>query len=146
MQAPRMPGKWPGAASEVRMKAIALGARVALATVLLVARARAELLVVAPMGGDHTNIQAAVDAAHDGDVILVKSGVYPGFGILERELVVAADLGAQVFITSTISVQFLRSDQDVLLQGLQQTESQSHHGLFANRCKGSLRIQDCLVR
>ncbi|MCP3860484.1 MAG: hypothetical protein GY704_12605, partial [Phycisphaeraceae bacterium] len=32
-----------------------------------------------PAGGDFTNLQSAVDAAADGDVLLVRQGDYGGF-------------------------------------------------------------------
>ena len=38
------------------------------------------VLVVAPSGGQFATIQAAVDAAENGDSILVKGGTYPGTG------------------------------------------------------------------
>lgn len=90
---------------------------------LLAAPAGAQqVLVVAPSPGPGvfaTAIQPAVDAAADGDVILVKTGSYAGFLITAKSLTVAADAGATVAIASQVSVFGLAAGQRVALRGLQ---------------------------
>ena len=65
--------------------------------------ARAGVLVVAPTGA-YTTIQAAVDAAVDDDVILVKSGTYPSFVVRGKSLVIAEDAGHTVLVDGAIRI------------------------------------------
>src|SRR5262245_40132899 len=69
-----------------------------LAPLVLAAAARAQnVFVVAPSPGPgvfSTRIQDAVNAAADGDVVLVKSGSYPGFLAFGKSLTVVAEDGA----------------------------------------------------
>src|SRR5258707_10523519 len=46
--------------------------------------------------GDQLSIGAAVAAANNGDVLLVRSGSYPGFLVDDKALVIARDAGALV--------------------------------------------------
>lgn len=70
------------------------------ALVLLVASVRGQgvLVVDAGGGGDHLSIQAAVDAAMEGDVVLVRQGSYTSFRILGKGISVVADRGALVTV------------------------------------------------
>ena len=84
---------------------------------------------VAGPGVDFTEIQAAVLAAGDGDVIVVGGGTYGSFAIEGKSLVVTADLGAAVVIrevvpfgstppATQVRVFNLDPDDDVVLRGL----------------------------
>src|SRR5262245_59533449 len=77
---------------------VPLGVVVAVAVCLSLAPAQSShVLVVAPSGGQFTTIQAAIDAAENGDSILVKAGTYPGFSIIARaRLDVVAEVDAIV--------------------------------------------------
>jgi len=55
---------------------------------ILGAPSRADLLSVGVSG--YATPQAAIDAASNGDVILIDAAVYPGFVINNKELFVAA--------------------------------------------------------
>src|SRR5688572_7456427 len=64
----------------------------AFAVLCLCTAARSDVVYVDASGsGQYTTIQPAVDAAVDGDVILVRSGTYPGFTIDQRRVFVIAD-------------------------------------------------------
>lgn len=79
--------------------------------------------LVAPPPGSFTAIQAAVAAAADGDVIVVKPGFDPaGFIIDGKSLTVVADLAGApvgaVASTSSAEIRNLAANQKVLVRGL----------------------------
>ena len=81
---------------------------VALASFLgcvLATPARADVLVVdAAGGGQYTDIQSAVLAAQDGDVVLVRTGVYGPFDVRAKALDIVAYEGADVRVVGTTRV------------------------------------------
>ncbi|MFN0243780.1 MAG: hypothetical protein ACKVWV_12895 [Planctomycetota bacterium] len=97
-------------------------------------------------GGSFTQIQPAVDAAANGDTLLVKNGNYAGFVIDDKALNVVRDAGTTGAITNTITVRNLAVDKDVLLQNLVVTapsvEDAITHGLVCTNNAGSVRVQD----
>ncbi len=99
------------------------------------------LVVDASGGGDYTTIQAAVDAAAEGDVILVRPGgvhgVYDETEIVSKSVHVVG-LGSQVQLWA-LDIRLLSADQDVGVSGL---------GIGTMRvvnCQGSVRVQDCVT-
>ena len=97
----------------------ALRSVLGLAVLATAAAAAGQVHVVDDDGGaDFTTLEAAVAAAADGDLVLVKSGSYDGFTIDGKELVVTADQGELVGIEGTVTVQNLAADQCVELRGL----------------------------
>jgi len=119
-----------------------------IASVLSSARASADVIVVDDGGGaDHTSIQSAVDAAVDGDTILVRAGFYGGFTIANRSLTVTADAGENVVITGAVRVLDLTITQDVLLAGLtgagvpSLSDDLAGHGLVLRNNFGSVRVE-----
>ncbi len=105
------------------------------------------IVVDAGGGGQFTVLQAAVDAAQDGDVLLVRSGTYATFAIADRSVTVAADQGAVVEILGAVRIRNLSPGRTAVLSGLSArgsglTEPQ-RHGLFLTSNAGSVRIQDC---
>jgi hypothetical protein len=112
--------------------------------------AHAGVHIVAPTGGDHTNIQDAISAAVDGDVILVKSGAYPGFVVVNRDLEIVRDYGQTVTIQGAIRVRNLSVDHDLLIDGMNAVGvlnglPNERHGFSATSCAGSIRIQNCTL-
>ena len=75
-------------------------------------------------GSDFQFIQPAVDAAQEGDVVLVRSGSYFAFRIEAKSLAVHAEAGATVTVgasagaTPGVEVEDLAADQRVVLRGL----------------------------
>ncbi|MFT7663225.1 MAG: hypothetical protein ACI87A_001449, partial [Planctomycetota bacterium] len=51
-------------------------------------------------GVDYTSLQDAVDTAGDGDVLLIKTGIYPSPVITAKSLSLIADVGASVTVLS----------------------------------------------
>lgn len=81
--------------------------RLPLALALLPSVVRSDVLVVDAAGGpgsDHTDLQAAVDAAADGDLVLVRSGAYGQLTIAGRSLTIAADAGATATVERSVSI------------------------------------------
>ena len=69
-------------------------------------------------GSDYTLPSSAVLAAAEGDTILIRDGFYPSFTITGKSLTVIAD-GANVQISSSITVEDLAAGQQVLVRGVQ---------------------------
>src|SRR5437016_2892190 len=68
------------------------------------ARAGNVLIVDSSGSGQYTDIQSAVDAAQEGDVVLVRTGTYFTFLVSNKELAVVGDAGANVQIVGAIRV------------------------------------------
>ncbi|MCC6406493.1 MAG: hypothetical protein IT453_04970 [Planctomycetes bacterium] len=69
-------------------------------------------------GQTFATIQAAVDAAQDGDVVLVRAGAFPGFAIDGKALTIAADEGASVIVNGEVRVEHTPAGKPTLLSGL----------------------------
>jgi hypothetical protein len=115
---------------------------------LVATTASANVLVVdASGGGNYTQIQAAVDAAVDGDTILIESGSYSGFIVRGISLSIVGDTGSTVFITGTIVVKNLHAGQTVVLQDFQASVPSSLPGsqpaLSLTNNQGSVRVEGC---
>ena len=97
--------------------------------------------VVAPSGpADFSQIQPAVDAASDGDTILVKPGSYPGFTIDDKALSVVGDTGALFHALGTISVRNLSAGKTAVL-GNFITWAASSPAMRVRNSTGSVRVQ-----
>jgi len=117
--------------------------------------ARADVLVVDPNGGAGTfaTIRAAVQAAHDEDAILVKSGTYYGFEIDGKALSILADSGANAMVEARGKVENLPAGKIVVLDGLNFSGSVSedsfpdedNSGLYVHANAGPVRVQDCTI-
>ncbi|HKD99366.1 MAG TPA: hypothetical protein VKE69_00020 [Planctomycetota bacterium] len=99
-----------------------------------------QVLVVAPAPGPgvfSTTIQAAVDAASEGDVVLVKGGSYLGFLVARKAVTIAADAGALVSIRTPVRVFNLAASQRVVVRGLRIDVS----GMFAGAASTAVLFQ-----
>jgi hypothetical protein len=124
-------------------------ARFALLSLLALApAARAGVIVVdAGGGGMHTDLQAAVDAAQDGDVLLVKSGLYASFAVNDKALAIVGDAGAQVSVIGAVRVRNLAAGKSFLLANLDASgdplaSGTNRYGLFVTDCAGHVRVED----
>jgi hypothetical protein len=80
-----------------------------------------EIVVAADGSGDYGTIAAAVDAAGDGDRILVRPGTYPGTVFVDVDVTVAAPDGATLESAGPYGEAYgvlVASDADVTLSGL----------------------------
>jgi len=113
--------------------------------------ASGEVLVVASGGGGQfTNLQSAVNAAQEGDTLLVKPGAYSTFTIDGESLTVAADTGGPVTVYGTVTVRDLSAGQQVVLSGLTVTGAITTSmadapgaGLVVTGNTGAVRAKDC---
>ncbi len=96
-------------------------------------------------GADFTTIAAAVEAAAEGDIVLVRSGNY-GFdeiSISAKSLAVVAEGGAEVR-TSSLTLSGLARDQWSLVQGIR-IESQGITGFLRDN-QGPVWLERCIFR
>lgn len=101
-------------------------------------------------GGAFTEINPAVTAAAEGDVILVKSGSYAGFMIDNKGVAVVADAGAGVNVLGSIQIGALAAGKVVVLDRLNvmtpyPLAEVMGHGLRALNCAGRIRVQGCTI-
>lgn len=108
--------------------------------------ALAGVLVVDASGpGPFTDLPAAVSAASDGDVLLLKSGVYSAATISNKALDLVADAGAAVVVQGPIVVSNLAATRAVTLTGMTLRGSSASPALSLLSNSGSLRIQGCTI-
>src|SRR5687767_6966916 len=65
------------------------------------------------------SIQQAVNAALDGETLIVGEGTYWGFQVVNRKLAIVAATGAAVVIDGTVHVEGLAGSRWVVLSGLE---------------------------
>jgi hypothetical protein len=126
--------------------------RVAISLVILIGtsiRCLANVIVVdSSGGGNFTEIQPAIDAASDGDTILVRTGVYARFRSNNRSLALVGDIGASVRVDGTIGVSNLAVEKLFVLQNMAilapyPSVPGDQHGIQLNSNLGRIRIQHC---
>lgn len=87
---------------------------------LAVPAAAADVLIVDPTGSQgFSQIQAAIDVAQDGDLILVRSGTYASFALAGRSLAVRGDVNAKVVVSGGVTVTDTPADGVVVLANLE---------------------------
>ena len=120
------------------------------AVLLFVCATRAnaqQVLTVDETGASGTflDIQAAVDVAADGDLILVKTGSYGGFVVNAKALSIMADSGAVVVVTSFAGVFNTVAGQHVVFSDLIFRGLAFSALVTLDNCVGPILIQDCQV-
>jgi hypothetical protein len=112
-------------------------------------RAEGARIVDAPGLPPFTNLQEAVDAATDGDTILVAQGSYDGFTIDNKTLSIVAVPSHDVEIEGTVQILDLALERKVLLSNLKMVgQSQiavSDPGLIVENSLGDVRIEGCTI-
>ncbi len=129
------------------VRELALVATLALS--FLASSASAGVIVVnASGGGQFTSIQPAVNAAVDGDTLLVKGGTYAGFSIIDKTLTVVGDPGAlNVDINGAVIVNSLATSRSVILAKLNVNGLLGDaYALYVSGNSGEVRVQDCALR
>ncbi len=129
----------------------ALPLRLAFALTCVPAPAFAGVHIVDATGrGDQLTIAAAVAAASDGDLLLVRSGTYSGFVVDDKALVITLDAGALVTIEGTIEIDNLSAGKTLVLADLVVNGPGSALGsgpaLTLAQDAGHLCIENCGLR
>jgi predicted outer membrane repeat protein len=110
-------------------------------------RAGGVWIVQGPSAGHHRSIQTAVNAAVDGDLLIVGSGTYAPFVIADKSLSIVAAEGATVQIQGTIEVRNLSAGRMVVLSGISSSGQRGSQpvgpGLLIADCVGHVRLQGC---
>ena len=108
------------------------------------------VIQVGSLSGGYDEIQAAVDAAQPGDLILVRTGTYAGFVVDGKRLSIVADAGAIVQVAGSVVIQNLPASGFVLLSGLNVavpgSAASSPPGLELLGNAGFVRLSDCEFR
>lgn len=128
----------------VRLPRVVLLAGLAVLTAAAAPVALAGVRVVGP-GQPYSQISAAVAAASDGDVILVKHGDYDGFTITNKSVAVVAEVGALVYVNAAIRIAGLTATKTVVLDRLVVFNDAvvPYEGLIIDTCSGRVRVQGC---
>jgi hypothetical protein len=97
--------------------------------------------------GDFTTLQEAVEAAQDGDTILVRGGEYSGFTAPDKSLTLVADTDAVVEITGRTTISNLSASHTIVLGGLSMRGVQdffwAEPALILEANAGPVRAQRC---
>ncbi|HVS18278.1 MAG TPA: hypothetical protein VMT18_06745 [Planctomycetota bacterium] len=93
----------------------------------------------------YTEIQDAVLAAQDGDLILVGSGQYKAVQVQAKGLAIFATPGASIDVENHLRILDLASDQSVVVHGLSVGDvvKGPSPSLVVQNCAGPVRVQDC---
>lgn len=102
-------------------------------------------------GGAYLDIQAAIDAAAPGDLVLVETGTYPGFSVSGKGLTVAADSGAIVEVDDFSGVGSVPFGSEVVLSGMTirfepaPFQTLPFDALTVGNCAGHVLLQDMTI-
>jgi len=128
-----------------RSQAARTAIAIAIALPCSMSLARAEVRVVGS-GGQYTTIQAAINAAVDGDTILARLGTYSSFVIDNKALAVVNDApNSMSSLTGQITVRNVALGKTVILSGFSCT-GVGTSALQMNSNAGFVRITRCTFR
>jgi hypothetical protein len=99
-------------------------------------------------GGDHTSLQAAIDAAGDGDVLALRPGHYLGqtfVTIAGKGLVVVGHPGGTCRVGTLIVVDLPSTSEVVLRNLVVPGINAGQESLIAEDCTGRVRVEDCML-
>lgn len=109
---------------------------------LLSSTASAGVFIVGGPSQTHATIQAAVDAAADGDVVLVRTNSASAFTIDGKGIAVLGD-GAMVAVYGQAAVRNVPASKTAVLSNLHVNGSITNPPMLVQDCAGSVRIQGC---
>ena len=115
----------------------------ALASALLASPALCDVIDVGGGANDFPKIQAAVNAAQDGDVLRIYPGNYEPFVVTNKGITLAR-VNGNVHILGTYRVRNLSSSRTVEISGLSATGT-DNSALIISNCAGSVRVRDAAL-
>lgn len=111
-------------------------------------RALADVRTVGP-AGQYPDLQAAIDAASDGDVILVAPGAGGTFTLDGKSLTIAGDGdGTLKASCGRFVIRNLAPTQSVVLRNVEQTPSSGfgpNQSCVIEQCAGPVFVEDCVL-
>ncbi len=119
--------------------------------VMTLAAAAADGAVFTVGPGAFPTIQSAVNASTNGDVVLVKTGMYAAFTIDGHGVTVVADSGANVATTGVVTIKNVPAGSNValvrlLMQGQAGGAPVDGRALEIANCAGHVRVEACTIR
>lgn len=103
--------------------------------------------ILSPQGNlNFSDIQSAVNAAQDGDVLLVAAGTYGAFAIQDKSVSVMAQPGGRVNLKGTVQIRDLAPHRTVLIDGFTSSFFGGLVGtpaLLIENNSGHVRVQTC---
>lgn len=118
---------------------------ISLAFALSAERAFSEVIDVRGPTPDYGEIDPAVVAAQDGDVIRIWPGTYQPFWIDDKSLtLVSADTSGAVLVAGTYRIENLSPDRSVEISGISANGAANSYALVVSDCRGSVRIRECV--
>jgi len=131
---------------------LARGARLGVAWLALAAPALAGVLIVDPNGfGDYRTIQAGIDAAGNGDIVLVRpiDNCCETATIAGKSLTLVADVGAgEPTARLDLTISGVPAGGQVVVRGFRPTTTASSDSgiLLVQDCAGAVWIEDCAFK
>jgi hypothetical protein len=114
----------------------------ACATPTSVALANGIRIADSPSLPPFTSLQAAIDAAPEGGLLLVQTGTYGAAVVDGKSISIVEMPGADARANGALTIQNLSSTQRVLVSGLQITVANGPAAMLANDA-GTVRLQGC---
>ncbi|QDU66154.1 hypothetical protein [Engelhardtia mirabilis] len=96
--------------------------------------------------GAFTDLQEAIFAAQDGDLILVEDGTYSSFTISAKGLTIVADTGAAPVVVGRAEISGTAAGQDILIRGLELRTPLFEPGSSVTSTLGTVEWVDCVIR
>lgn len=93
--------------------------------------------------GQFIQIQPAVNAAVDGDIILIKPGSYGQFAIQNKAITVTADVYGGVLVNRGVKINNLASTRSVTIRGIKTLGGGSDYGLLGENNQGPIWVENC---
>ncbi|MFN0205829.1 MAG: hypothetical protein ACKVS6_05900 [Planctomycetota bacterium] len=90
-----------------------------------------------------TQIQPAVTAAVDGDIILVKPGTYNQFTIQNKTLIITSDVAGGVLVDKGMKIMNLAASRSVTIRGMNTFGGEVQPGLTCENNNGPIWIENC---
>jgi len=97
------------------------------------------------IGTDFIDLQAAVDAAADGDTILIRPGLYGSFSIAGKGVDLVADIDGSVICLGDGRIRNVPQGSSVSVRGVR-IVADGAPGLRARNCDGPLWLEACTLR